>query len=491
MRTQTRARGSHPLDWRRWRSAMPVLMLLAIGLGVAAPTALAAGAAGQASIGAADRALAARVQDRFTVLPVQNGIVLTPKRPRGDIRSIELSGGTVAVNGAVVTGSEVRERLGNDADLVLALSYLDPATRARLFGFEASTSTPSPESSEPSTAPPPAAAPVVPEPPSTTPEPPEPPEAPEPPTRSHRGDQVRFGGSITVPRGEVVDGDVVAIGGSVRVDGEVHGDVAAIGGSAHLGPDAIVDGDVTVLGGRIDRDPNATVHGGINTIGVGGPFFGNRHFDHDWFRYGPFFSFLPFVGFLSSITRTGLLMLLVCLVLLVAERPVDSVARRAKAEPVKAGLIGLACELLFLPVLILTIVLLIVTIIGIPLLILVPFALIALLIVFLLGFTATAREVGRWVDARLGLNLQGPFLPAIIGVFAICVLTIVGRLAGGVGSFFELFAVIFLAIGAFIEWAAWTVGFGAAVLARFGARLGPSSGPATVTAPAQTGEAGA
>jgi hypothetical protein len=283
----------------------------------------------------------------------------------------------------------------------------------------------------------------------------------------------------------VVDGDVVAIGGSVRVDGEVRGDVAAIGGSLHLGPDAVVDGEATVLGGRLDRDPNAIVHGGVNTIGVGGPIFGNRHFNHDWFRYGPFFGFFPFVGFLSSLTRTGLLMLLVCLVLLVAERPVDSVAQRAKAEPVKAGLIGLACELLFLPVLILTVVLLIVTIIGIPLLILVPFAVIALLIVFLVGFTATAREVGRWVDARLGLNLQGPFLPAIIGVFAICVLTIVGRLAGGVGGFFDLFAVIFLALGAFVEWAAWTVGFGAAVLARFGARLGPS-GPATVTAPTGT-----
>jgi hypothetical protein len=433
---------------------------------------------------AANRALAARVQERFTVLPVQDGIVLTPKRPHGDLQSIELSGGTVAVNGTAVTGREVRERLGNDADLVLALSYLDSGTRSALFGFGQATPPSSPNADEPREQAPAVPAEPVPAPESA--EPPESPAAPEPPERHHSGDEVRFGGSITVNRGEVVDGDVVAIGGSVRIDGEVHGDVAAIGGAAHLGPDAVIDGDVTAFGGRLDRDPNAVIHGHVNTIGFGGPFFTGRHVNHDLIGFGgPFFSFLPFVGFLSSLTRTGLLMLLVCVVLLVAERPVDTIARRAVAEPVKAGLIGIACELLFLPVLILTVVLLVVTIIGIPLLILVPFAVIAMLIVFLVGFTAAAREVGRWVDVRLGLQLQGPFLPAIIGVFAICVLTIVGRLAGGVGSFFDLFAVIFIAIGAFIEWAAWTIGFGAAVLARFGGRLGSSG--ATTVVPAGSG----
>ena len=37
------------------------------------------------------------------------------------------------------------------------------------------------------------------------------------------------GVSFTVNPGEVVEGDVVAIGGSVHVFGEVHGDVVAIG----------------------------------------------------------------------------------------------------------------------------------------------------------------------------------------------------------------------------------------------------------------------
>src|SRR5437879_4940128 len=69
-----------------------------------------------------------RVEQRYTVLPVQNGIVLSPKNKNG-IASVELSGNTVAVNGAEVTGGELRTRLGADADLILQLSYLTPSAR--------------------------------------------------------------------------------------------------------------------------------------------------------------------------------------------------------------------------------------------------------------------------------------------------------------------------------------------------------------------------
>ena len=43
-----------------------------------------------------------------------------------------------------------------------------------------------------------------------------------------------------VNQDEVVEGDVVAIGGSVRVDGQVTGNAVAIGGSLTLGPKADV-----------------------------------------------------------------------------------------------------------------------------------------------------------------------------------------------------------------------------------------------------------
>src|SRR5829696_8390052 len=75
--------------------------------------------------------LRSRLEARFEIVPIANGIVLTP-RFRTSVKSVELSGVTIAINGATATGPEVRERLGNDADLVLQASYLDADARRLL-----------------------------------------------------------------------------------------------------------------------------------------------------------------------------------------------------------------------------------------------------------------------------------------------------------------------------------------------------------------------
>ena len=75
--------------------------------------------------------LRTRLEPRFEIVPIANGIVLTP-RFRTSIRSVELSDSTIAIDGAPVTGRELRDRLGDDADLVLQVSYLDAAARRSL-----------------------------------------------------------------------------------------------------------------------------------------------------------------------------------------------------------------------------------------------------------------------------------------------------------------------------------------------------------------------
>jgi hypothetical protein len=96
---------------------------------------------------------------------------------------------------------------------------------------------------------------------------------------AREADQVHFGRSIAVAEDEDagslvcigcsirVEGscqDVVAIGGSVVVEGAVKGDLAAIGGNVLLGDNASVSGDVVAVGGRVSRHPTATVKGDIN-----------------------------------------------------------------------------------------------------------------------------------------------------------------------------------------------------------------------------------
>src|SRR5207249_2196295 len=69
---------------------------------------------------ATDRlALRRQIDQRFVVLPVQGGIVLTPKRASRDVRSIELTNGAIAINGEPVTGAELKRRLGADADAII------------------------------------------------------------------------------------------------------------------------------------------------------------------------------------------------------------------------------------------------------------------------------------------------------------------------------------------------------------------------------------
>src|SRR5438067_1084971 len=74
-------------------------------------------------------------------------------------------------------------------------------------------------------------------------------------------DAICFGCSVIVDG--TLDGDIVAIGGSIRVGdhGRVTGDTVAVGGSVHLGDGADVAGDAVAVGGRLDRAPTAVVHG--------------------------------------------------------------------------------------------------------------------------------------------------------------------------------------------------------------------------------------
>src|SRR5205085_6505397 len=78
----------------------------------------------QGSAGGDLQALRSRVERRFQILPIANGVVLTP-RFKAAARSVEVADGTIALDGAPVTGAELRQKLGADADLILQVSYLD------------------------------------------------------------------------------------------------------------------------------------------------------------------------------------------------------------------------------------------------------------------------------------------------------------------------------------------------------------------------------
>jgi len=266
---------------------------------------------------------------------------------------------------------------------------------------------------------------------------------------------VHIGSDILVAEDELVTDPVVAIGGSVTVLGKVNDDVVAVGGSVHLGPKAVVRGDVTSVGGRIDQSPGATINGGIHEVRIGPP---HVHFNPAGF-FGPLAAWNPFTGWFKlfgTLLRLGLVMLLAMLVALVAARPVERIGLRALQEPWLSGFTGLLAQLLFVPVLVLTVVILAVSLIGIPLLVLVPFGVIAFLLAVLIGFTGVALRLGRWA--------VGPdrpmFVAMAVGIVLVAVVTLVARVLALVPA--PLWPITWMigVLGFLVEYVAWSVGLG-------------------------------
>ncbi len=81
------------------------------------------------------------------------------------------------------------------------------------------------------------------------------------PAASAGGDLVQLGGDVEVEAGRVVEGDVVATGGSVLVRGTVKGNAIALDGSVKLASSAVVTGDVVAFGGDVERESGAKVGG--------------------------------------------------------------------------------------------------------------------------------------------------------------------------------------------------------------------------------------
>ncbi|MFN7981571.1 MAG: hypothetical protein U0Q11_06905 [Vicinamibacterales bacterium] len=413
-------------------------------------------------------ALRRSVERRFDVLPLRDGVALHPKTPMPGVRSVEITGGTIAIDGQPATGAELRSKLGADADAVLQLSYLSDAARRSLFEGVAPVAAAAPA------APAPPAAPEI-----VAPPPPAPPEGDRTPrTRRGRGDRrpgdsrnegdrVRFGGDVTVEEGQTVEGDVVSVGGVVTVNGTVEGDVVSVGGGVNLGPHAVVEGKVTAVGGPLRRDPGAVVQGKAEEIDLGGINLSG------WtWRSNPVSKWWTSMlgsafAFVGTLIRTAVLCLFAALVVLLGRDYMDRAGSIASTEAMKAGAIGFASQILFIPLLVITAVVLVMTIIGIPLLLALPFVILALAVAGLVGFAGVSHRVGVFAFTRMGWNTDNPYVVTMAGVVLVMAPVLLSRLASLGGVLMFPFGVALGIFGAIVEYVAWTVGFGAVALSRF------------------------
>ena len=290
-------------------------------------------------------------------------------------------------------------------------------------------------------------------------------EATDPTTYRVTGTRLAIGQDVHIERDEEVSDVAVVIGGALVVDGRVRDGIVVVGGDLRLTSTADVRGEIVLVGGQLLRDQGARHTGSVNYISFG-----------DWSRrsFGgfPAFDFGDFGRWLSlagTFARVSLLAVLMAVVLVVARPAVARSGRAAVAEPVRAGLIGLAAEIFFVPFLVAASIGLAITIVGIPFVaLLVPIAIAIAVFTLVLGFTALCCRLGEWIEDRLGWQPGNAFVATAIGFFLIMGPTLAARFMGVGPDALRPGAFVLLMLGLAVEFLAWTVGLGAAIVTGLG-----------------------
>jgi hypothetical protein len=215
----------------------------------------------------------------------------------------------------------------------------------------------------------------------------------------------------------------------------------------------------------LTRDAGAQLIGGVNYVSFSD--WSRRNLG--WWpsvRFGEVGRWLTLAG---TIARVSLLAVLMTMMLIVARAPVARVGRAALAEPLRAFIIGFAAEIFFLPLLIAASIGLALTIIGIPFVaILVPIAILLAVFAFVLGFTALACRLGEWIEDRLGWQPGNAFLATALGFIVLLAPTLLARFVGLSSIGLAPLTFLLVAIGLTVEFVAWTVGLGAAIVTGLG-----------------------
>jgi len=299
--------------------------------------------------------------------------------------------------------------------------------------------------------------------------------------RRRSGAQIRVGRDYRLPADQVVSWPVVVIGGSATIEGRVEDDVVVIGGPVRIGPTAQIRANIVSIGGVVDVADGAEVNGEIHDIGVFWPEIRFALREWMWGLDEGWWAALMLAG---TIGRFTLIMFAACLMALVAPGWIRRIEERITDAPLASGMAGLATELLAAPFFLVIVVGLVLTIVGIPLLLLVPFAVLAFFLAWLAGFASVAAQLGGRLRSRGPGHTGSAVIDVAWGVMLLFLLTFIGNLLSFGPWFAAPVATAFGLAGFVIEYLAWTVGLGAALLAPLHRRwqVGPPPVPSAASA---------
>ncbi|MEO5616391.1 MAG: hypothetical protein ABIS67_01350 [Candidatus Eisenbacteria bacterium] len=277
------------------------------------------------------------------------------------------------------------------------------------------------------------------------------------------GELVRLFSDVTIPDGERVDGDVVTVFGSSSIDGHVTGNAIAVFGSVTLGPRASVDGDLVAIFGVVNRAEGGSVGGETVDLGFAPLIPGLTPLPTILLFAGLFWIFSLIGGAIISLVMPARLI-----------RITATASRRMGGSL----LLGLAA----LPMLITGVVLLCITVIGIPVAILLP---VAFGFLMWIGQYAGLYGLGlKLLRRRLGEG--SVFAGLATGTLFVAAFFAGGALLAGPEGLPRTFALFLVAVGCLISLALQLIGLGAVLLSRFGTRprdSAPAESPVAATVP--------
>jgi hypothetical protein len=291
--------------------------------------------------------------------------------------------------------------------------------------------------------------------------------------------------------GEVVEGNLALLSGELALGGEIRGDVLVLDGTLTLAPSARIEGDVLQVGGEligsdgrvtgeivsllsgdlaeqinvglesdlpVDLDLPARVHVRSASRGFVGSI--GHNFGH---------AVGGVMGVLAWLLALGALGLAVVYFF---RRRLEVVADAIRTDMVRSFGVGLAGQLLVIPILLLLVV-------GIITWLVIPVYALAVALSIPIGYLAVAHAVGEtvseqrydWME-RFKLGRTSSYHHVLNGLLFLLAPFAIGSvlyLFGGLMGFVR--GMMFFAAGV-LTWAAITTGFGAVILTRGGSRQG-------------------
>lgn len=258
---------------------------------------------------------------------------------------------------------------------------------------------------------------------------------------------VRLFSDARVAPGEHLDGDVVAVFGSVHVAGDVTGSVVAVFGSVDFEPGASVGGDAVAVGGAVEDAEGVRIGGQTVSVGLAPITFG-----------------LPGVPVMLAFLALGWIVTLFFGWVFAALFP-ERLARVAVTSS-RRTLLSLVLGMLAFLVMPVLAILLIVTVIGLPIGIMLPFAYVALVYAgqiagtYVLGCKLTRRPLGG----------RGAMPAIVAGSLLVASFFAVGVILWSSPGTARTIAVFFHLVGLLVMTGLSLIGSGAFLLSRLGTR---------------------